>query len=612
MVFTPTTNKELVDAVMVWVNNSRWSISRHNLGKISEWDTSNITDMSNLFYRTSFNDDISQWNVSNVTNMDNMFNVAPKFNQPIGDWNVSKVTSMVDMFRSAINFNQPIGGWNVSNVIDMHGMLANVKAFNQPIGGWKVQNVINMGTMFAGTEVFNQHIGDWNVSNVINMGSMFQYAKAFNQPIDDWNVSNVTSMYAMFANTEAFDQAIGNWNVSNVANMYGMFANAKAFNQPISNWNVSNVANMGVMFAGTEAFNQPIGDWNVSAIVNMSDMFQSAKAFNQPIGDWNVSNYTDLEVQITPSNKKYKNTSNLIEDNNGLSFITIPKGTVLFRKSKDINSDYCGYPDGTKPNHYNAPPDTNVFFYFYPFYSDTVECANRGTNKMFTLTQDVKLLNLTYPSTINRESVTNSTEHDNIAVSCDQKSDFGHRYDPCISDDLLRRYPDVMGILDIARFNAEQHVLIYYNKKLPSVYSVLWEDSMMKGSPEIILYPFQERFMTEIHHSIEECEKIPKNYELLTECAPDNSIVSQLNDFLRPEGKHKKHITIFTPLKLFVVYEELDDKYKKDCVPLIMDIKSKLQVFQTDDLYTDDMVPFHKREITENINNTIIESLRPK
>ena len=34
---------------------------------ISNWDVSNVTDMSYMFYRCeSFNQDISKWNVSNV------------------------------------------------------------------------------------------------------------------------------------------------------------------------------------------------------------------------------------------------------------------------------------------------------------------------------------------------------------------------------------------------------------------------------------------------------------------------------------------------------------------------------------------------------------------
>jgi surface protein len=38
-------------------------------GDISQWDVSNVTDMSFMFYRSNFTGDISKWDVSNVTNM---------------------------------------------------------------------------------------------------------------------------------------------------------------------------------------------------------------------------------------------------------------------------------------------------------------------------------------------------------------------------------------------------------------------------------------------------------------------------------------------------------------------------------------------------------------
>ena len=49
---------------------------------------------------SSFNQPISEWNTSNVTHMDNMFNGASSFNQPIGEWETSNVTNMNDMFGS--------------------------------------------------------------------------------------------------------------------------------------------------------------------------------------------------------------------------------------------------------------------------------------------------------------------------------------------------------------------------------------------------------------------------------------------------------------------------------------------------------------------------------
>ena len=104
---TPITQENIQTAVNAWITDPTTATATY--GHISNWDTSAVTDMSNIFEnKSTFNDDISAWNVSNVTNMQSMFNQAHSFKQPIGNWDVSKVTNMASMFQGAKVFNQPI------------------------------------------------------------------------------------------------------------------------------------------------------------------------------------------------------------------------------------------------------------------------------------------------------------------------------------------------------------------------------------------------------------------------------------------------------------------------------------------------------------------------
>jgi len=244
------TKEELVEAIKKEIyevqgtkDNPNWEADLNCI------DTGLITDMAYLFSDKygleEFNGNISEWNVSNVIDISYMFNNS-QFNQDISNWNVSNVKNMKCMFQNS-KFNGDISKWNVSNVENMQSMF-----FNSPFDG---------------------DISNWDVSNVTDMSFMFELSR-FNQDISRWNVSNVKNMEDMFARSQ-FNGDISNWDVSNVKDMSWMFFYSK-FNRDISNWNINNVKNMKYMFKDSQ-FNGDIGSWPLKKDTKLTNISVSLK-----------------------------------------------------------------------------------------------------------------------------------------------------------------------------------------------------------------------------------------------------------------------------------------------------------------------------------------------
>ena len=137
--YHPKTRDELEDIIKQKIE------SEGNECDLNDIDTSNITDMSNLFSDSDFNGNISNWNVSNVKSVWGMF-YRSNFNGDISNWDVSNITSMAYMFFDS-EFNGDISKWDVSNVKNMRSMFLYSK-FNSDISNWDVSNVIDKSHIF--------------------------------------------------------------------------------------------------------------------------------------------------------------------------------------------------------------------------------------------------------------------------------------------------------------------------------------------------------------------------------------------------------------------------------------------------------------------------------
>jgi hypothetical protein len=198
------------------------------------FNVSKMKNLSQLFLGYTFReeDDISTWDVSNVENMSDLF-YDSTFHGDISTWDVSKVKNMNSMFCKS-EFDGDISTWDVSNVEYMSGMFADTD-FDGDISQWNVSHVKNMSGMFLNS-IFQGDLSQWDVSQVKNMNGMFEHS-LFQGDLSSWNVSNVLFMQKMFHDSD-FDGDISRWDVSKVTDMRQMFADSP-FQQDISSWNAN-------------------------------------------------------------------------------------------------------------------------------------------------------------------------------------------------------------------------------------------------------------------------------------------------------------------------------------------------------------------------------------
>ena len=80
--------------------------------------------------------------------MNGMFRLASDFNQNLSNWDTSNVTDIREMFDRATSFDQNLGSWDVSSVIYANGFMTashglSTSNYNNTLIGWGPQNVQN-------------------------------------------------------------------------------------------------------------------------------------------------------------------------------------------------------------------------------------------------------------------------------------------------------------------------------------------------------------------------------------------------------------------------------------------------------------------------------------
>ena len=145
-------NKTIREAIKDWLSDSIQA--RLKWGPIEHWDTSQVTDMSCMFYGAfSFSADLSQWDTSQATDMSGMFYWASSFSADLSQCNTSQVMDMHRMFYGATSFSADVSRWDVSRVTNMYGMFRGATSFSTDLTRWDVRRCVHMDRMFDGSGV---------------------------------------------------------------------------------------------------------------------------------------------------------------------------------------------------------------------------------------------------------------------------------------------------------------------------------------------------------------------------------------------------------------------------------------------------------------------------
>ncbi|MEZ4818736.1 MAG: BspA family leucine-rich repeat surface protein [Bdellovibrionota bacterium] len=217
-----------------WKNLSRAFYGCSNLVSFAGGNTSEVVDMSWMFYKAFDLEsvDVSSFDTSKVIDMSAMFGSTDSLVAlDLSSFDTSMVNSMDSMFYSASSLTSlDVSSFDTSNVEFMGYMFAEVQSMiTLDLSNFNTSNVIDMDAMFySAYSLTSLNISSFNTSNVKYMAFMFAYATSLiNLYLSHFDTTKVQDMAQMFRNTNnlAILEANG-WDITNATTSSNVFLNA--------------------------------------------------------------------------------------------------------------------------------------------------------------------------------------------------------------------------------------------------------------------------------------------------------------------------------------------------------------------------------------------------
>ena len=277
---------------------------------VTKFDTSNVTNMSGMFSNCSglTSLDVSKFDTSNVTNMSNIFAVCSELTSiDVNNFNTSNVTSIYGMFEGCSGLtNLDVNNFNTSNVTNMSSMFEGCSRLtNLDVSNFSTSNVTSIYGMFEGCSGLTSiDVSKLDTSRVINMDSMFsRCSKLTSIDVSNFNTSKVTNMFKMFWSCRGLTSIdLSKFDTSNVTDMSNMFSYCSGLTSiDVSKFDTSKVTGMSEIFAGCSGLTSiDVSKFDTSNVTGMRHMFRDCyKLTNIDVSKFDTSNVTNMSNMFT-------------------------------------------------------------------------------------------------------------------------------------------------------------------------------------------------------------------------------------------------------------------------------------------------------------------------
>ena len=269
-----------------------YSLNRFTDIDLSGFDTSNVTNMSYMFYWCASLTTLDlgdKFDTGNVTDMRSMFDWCGSLTSlDLGDkFDTGKVINMSDMFSKCYELTSLNLGdqFDTGNVTNMSGMFFNcLELTSLDLGDhFDTGNVTDMNDMFCGCKLLTSEglvLGDhFDTGNVTDMYQMFYNCSSLTTLDlgDHFDTGNVTNMSGMFRDCSSLTSLdLSSFDTGKVTSMYRMFRDCSSLTSlDLSGWDTGNVTNMGAMFTFCENLTTlDLSGWDTGNVTNMNSLFE--------------------------------------------------------------------------------------------------------------------------------------------------------------------------------------------------------------------------------------------------------------------------------------------------------------------------------------------------